>query len=79
MARRNKDSRMDRLGVEGFNIPKRTPYHPRNSHVVLAKEGTVIRPIRFGKQGTSKDSTPASNTVPRGRLSAAYWVDKVDW
>ena len=34
-----------------YNKPKRTPDHPKNSHVVLAKEGKKIRMIRFGAQG----------------------------
>ena len=35
----------------GYNKPKRTPDHPKSSHVVLAKEGDEIRMIRFGQQG----------------------------
>jgi hypothetical protein len=35
----------------GYNKPKRTPDHPKKSHVVLAKEGDKIRMIRFGEQG----------------------------
>jgi hypothetical protein len=34
-----KDPRLERAGVEGFNKPKRTPDHPKKSHVVVAKEG----------------------------------------
>lgn len=30
---------MQKLGLEGFNKPKRTPSHPKKSHVVMAKEG----------------------------------------
>lgn len=37
----------------GYNKPKRTPSHPKKSHVVLAKEGETIRLIRFGQQGVS--------------------------
>ena len=72
-SRRRRDSRMNRLGLDGFNIPKRTPYHPRNSHVVLAKEGSIIKVIRFGKQGVS---APESSSIPRGKLSAAYWAER---
>lgn len=42
---------------EGYNKPKRTPSHPTKSHAVLAKEGDVIKLIRFGEQGT-KGSPP---------------------
>jgi hypothetical protein len=37
-----KDPRLERIGVEGFNKPKRTPDHPTKSHVVVAKEGDTI-------------------------------------
>lgn len=48
-----KDPRIERLGVAGYNKPKRTPKHPTKSHVVLAKEGDQIKTIRFGQQGVS--------------------------
>ena len=34
-----KDPRLSRIGVSGYNKPKRTPSHPTKSHVVVAKEG----------------------------------------
>ena len=37
----------------GYNKPKRTPNHPNKSHAVLAKEGDVVKLIRFGQQGVS--------------------------
>lgn len=52
-----KDPRIQKLGVEGYNKPKRTPNHPTKSHVVLAKEGDKIKTIRFGQQGV-KGSPP---------------------
>ena len=50
---KKKDPRLERVGVEGFNKPKRTPNHPTKSHVVVAKEGEKIKTIRFGQQGVS--------------------------
>lgn len=47
------DPRLKRAGVTGFNKPKRTPNHPTKSHVVVAKEGSQIKTIRFGQQGVS--------------------------
>lgn len=49
------DPRLKRVGVSGYNKPKRTPNHPTKSHVVVAKgpgceNGKVIR---FGQQGVS--------------------------
>jgi hypothetical protein len=48
-----KDSRLEKVGVAGYNKPKRTPNHPTKSHVVVAKEGDTIKTIRFGQQGVS--------------------------
>ena len=42
----------------GYNKPKRTPNHPTKSHVVLAKEGSTIKMIRFGEQGASTAGKP---------------------
>lgn len=42
---------MKRLGLSGFNKPKRTPNHPNKSHVVMAKVGEQTKLIRFGQQG----------------------------
>ena len=35
------------------NAPKRTPGHPKKSHVVKACEGGKEKLIRFGQQGVS--------------------------
>ena len=48
-----KDPRLKKIGVEGYNKPKRTPSHPTKSHVVVAKEGDKVKTIRFGQQGVS--------------------------
>jgi len=50
---KEKDPRLERAGVEGYNKPKRTPNHPTKSHVVVAKEGNKVKTIRFGQQGVS--------------------------
>ena len=51
MSRAKKDSRLARAGVSGYNKPKRTPNHPTKSHVVVAKDGSKVKTIRFGQQG----------------------------
>ena len=51
MADTKKDTRLKRVGVSGYNKPKRTPNHPTKSHVVVAKVGDKIKTIRFGQQG----------------------------
>ena len=41
--RRKKDSRLERAGVSGYNKPRRTPKHPKKSHIVVAKECDKIK------------------------------------
>lgn len=48
-----KDPRLERAGVAGYNKPKKTPSHPKKSHVVVAKVGDEVKTIRFGQQGVS--------------------------
>jgi len=82
-----KDARLSRVGVSGYNKPKRTPKHPTKSHVVVAKEGDKVKTIRFGQQGVSGDkkSTARSKSfkarhaknIAKGKMSAAYWANKV--
>jgi hypothetical protein len=79
MAESKKDPRLARAGVSGFNKPKRTPNHPKKSHVVVAKEGDKVKTIRFGEQGASTAGKPkagesdkmkkkrASFTLPKAR------------
>lgn len=45
-------------GLSGVNKPKRTPSHPKKSHVVLAKEGDKVKLIRFGEQGAKTAGAP---------------------
>ena len=84
-----KDPRLARAGVSGFNKPKATPDHPTKSHVVVAKVGDKVKTIRFGQQGVkgSPDGSArnrafkarhASN-IAKGKMSAAYWADRVKW
>ena len=40
---KKKDPRLKRAGVSGFNKPKRTPSHPKKSHVVVAKVGDKVK------------------------------------
>ena len=84
-----KDPRLARAGVASFNKAKRTPSHAKKSHVVVAKEGGKIKTIRFGQQGVTGDrtKTPRSDSfkarhgknIAKGKMSAAYWSNKVKW
>lgn len=91
-----KDSRLKKAGVSGYNQPKRTPSHPKKSHVVVAKQGSKVKTIRFGQQGVSgspkKEGESKSyaarrksfqarhaSNIAKGKMSAAYWANKVKW
>lgn len=60
-----KDSRLKRAGVSGYNKPKRTPNHPKKSHIVVAKVGSQIKTIRFGEQGASTAGKPKAGESRR--------------
>ena len=44
---------LKRIGVSGYNKPKKTSGHATKSHVVVAKSGNTVKTIRFGQQGVS--------------------------
>ena len=78
----------------GYNKPKKTPGASK-SHAVLAKVGDKVKLIRFGQQGVKgAGSSPSSakekarqksfkarhaKNIKKGKMSAAYWADKVKW
>ena len=66
-----KDPRLARVGVSGFNKPKRTPSHPKKSHVVVAKVGDKIKTIRFGEQGASTAGKPKAGESDRMKKKRA--------
>lgn len=66
-----KDPRLERAGVSGFNQPKRTPGHPKKSHIVVAKEGSKIKTIRFGEQGASTAGKPKAGESDRMKAKRA--------
>lgn len=90
-----KDPRLARAGVSGYNKPKRTPNHPKKSHVVVAKEGDKVKTIRYGQQGVSgagknptTDKEKArrksfkarhAKNIAKGKMSAAFWANKSKW
>ena len=94
---KKKDPRFAKVGVSGYNKPKRTPNHPTKSHVVVAKEGDKIKTIRFGQQGAKTAGKPKAGesrrikmkrksfkarhraNIKKGKMSAAYWANRVKW
>ena len=97
MAVSKRDPRLARAGVSGYNKPKRTPSHPKKSHVVVAKVGSQVKTIRFGEQGAKVAGKPKpgesdrmkkkrasfkarhAKNIAKGKMSAAYWANKVKW
>lgn len=91
------DTILKRIGVKGYNKPKRTPGHKTKSHVVVAKVGNKVKVIRFGQQGVSTAGKPKKGesrrqkmrrksfkarhgkNIAKGKMSAAYWANKVKW
>ena len=63
-----KDSRLKRAGVSAFNKPKRTPKHKTKSHVVVAKEGSKVKTIRFGQQGAKTAGKPKKSDSKQMKL-----------
>lgn len=94
--KKKKDYRLKKAGVSGYNKPKRTPSHPKKSHIVVAKVGNKVKTIRFGQQGVSGSPKKRGESaayrkrrqafkarhaknIKKGKLSAAYWANKVKW
>ena len=84
-----------KYGLSGVNKAKKTPSHPKKSHIVLAKDGDKVKLIRFGEQGadTVTESNPTgarakkrasfkarhAKNIAKGKVSAAYWSDRYKW
>jgi len=77
------------------NSPKRTPKHKTKSHIVKACANGDEKIIRFGQQGVrgaGKNPKSASEkarrksfkarhskNIAKGKMSAAFWSDKIKW
>lgn len=74
--RRKKDPRLARARVKGYNKPRRTPNHPKKSHIVVAKVGNKVKTIRFGQQGVKgspkKKGESASYAARRRSFKARH-------
>lgn len=67
-----KDPRLHKLGVDGYNKPKRTPNHPTKSHVVLAKVGEEVKTVRFGQQGVKGAGANPTTAKEKARKRSYY-------
>jgi hypothetical protein len=89
------ESLLKRIGVSGYNKPKRTPKHPTKSHVVVAREGGKTKTIRFGQQGVSGSPRKSGESEAsrkrresfkarhrrniKNKMSGSYWANRVKW
>ena len=86
--------KLNKYGLTAVNKAKKTPNHPRSSHIVLAKKGSETKLIRFGQAGVTtagkkqdarskarRKSFKArhAKNIAKGPSSAAYWANKVKW
>ncbi len=92
---KRKTNLIKKHNLQGVNKPKRTPKHRTKSHMVLAQDGHNLKLIRFGQQGVSgagkKPKTASekarkrsfkarhAKNIKKGKMSAAYWANKVKW
>ena len=92
---KRRASLIKKHNLKGVNKPKRTPSHKTKSHMVLAQDGHTLKLIRFGQQGVSgAGKSPKSSSekarkksfkarhaknIKKGKMSAAYWPNKVKW
>ena len=72
MSTTKKDSRLTNAGVSGYNKPKRTPNHPTKSHVVVAKQGDIVKTIRFGQQGVKGAGKNPTTATDKARKKSYY-------
>ena len=93
---RSKGGKVDKKKM-ACNKPRRTPNHPKKSHIVKACEGGKEKIIRFGQQGAKTAGKPKAGeskrmkakrksfkarhgrNIRKGKMSAAYWANKVKW
>ena len=72
---RNRIKRMlKKHGLAGVNKPKRTPSHPKKSHIVLAKEGDRVKLIRYGQQGAKTAGKPKKGESDRMKKKRASFI-----
>ncbi len=71
----------------GFNKPRKSTRKSKKG-MVLAKDGDEIKLIHFGDSSMGHNYSPEARrlfkarharNIARGKLSAAYWADKILW
>ena len=83
-------TKMKEAGLTGINKPKILPKSDDSgkSHHVMAHEGGKYKYIKFGQRGVKTNQTAGqreafksrhAKNIKKGKMSAAYWADKVKW
>ena len=63
---------MKKHNLRGVNKAKRTPSHPKKSHIVMAKEGEKYKLIRFGQQGVKGAGKNPKTAKDKARKKSSY-------
>ena len=86
--RSKASERAKKKGLKGLNKPQRLKDDSDKSHHVMAFEGKKAKYIKFGQKGVKTNQTAGqrrafksrhAKNIKRGKMSAAYWADKVKW
>ena len=81
-------ARLKKAGLTRLNKPKMTPKHKTKKAVVATRVGGKVKVLRFGAQGMGHNYSPEARksfkarhakNIAKGKMSAAYWADKVKW
>lgn len=81
-------NKMKAVGLKAVNKPQRLNDSSGKSHHVMASEGGKYKYIKFGQAGVKTNQTVGqreafksrhAKNIKKGKMSAAYWADKVKW
>ena len=86
--RKKAIERAKKKGLSTVNKPQRLKDHKTKSHHVMAWDGKKSKYIPFGQKGVKTNQTAGQRqafysrhekNIKRGKMSAAYWANKVKW
>ena len=81
-------TKMKEVGLREVNKPQRLNDNSGKSHHVMASEGGKYKYIKVGQKGVKTNQTVGqrkafksrhAKNIKKGKMSAAYWADKVKW
>jgi len=65
-----------KYGLKGVGKPKRTPGHPKKSHIVLVMDNGRPKIIRFGEQGAKVAGKPKKGESARMKKKRASFKSR---